>query len=155
MWTIVEKLISFTPQFLSWWLYSEEKTKKNIKINISAQEGTCEIICGESPTFKIWVEIHNGNVFSIDVDRILFEGNFGYSAQLYSDNLIGGLISSNTSDRFLLESYIEPSQLIKINNSKDDSLINYCEVKLILSNKYHKIRHKKSLERILCSVKNN
>lgn len=154
MWTIFEKILSFFPRFVSWWLYREKKTKSKIKVRIDAQEGCCDINCGEPPNFTLWVEISNGNSFPLDIDRIIFKGSFGHSAQLYVENLIGGVIASFGSERFILESYIEPSQVKKIKASEDGAGINYGEIKLVLSNKYYKMRYIEHFERIRCGVKN-
>lgn len=155
MWPIIEKLIVVLPKIINWWLYQEKRTIKNVKINISAQEGSCEIYCSELSTFTICFEILNNNPFGIDIDRIVIKGNYATgSAKLFAENMIGAKIGSNSSERFHVTGNIDSSQIKHIKAVPNDKSLVSCEIQIVMNNKYNKIRYREELERLMCKVIN-
>ena len=155
MWLIIEKLIVVLPKIISWWLYQEKRTLKNVIINVSAQEGSCEIYCSELSTFTICFEILNNNPFWIDIDRIVIKGNYATgTAKLFAENMIGAKIGSNSSERFNVTGDIDSSQIERIKAAPDDKSHVSCEIQIVMNNKYNKIRYRERLERLMCKVIN-
>lgn len=161
---IFKNLISYLPQLVNWWLYSPERTKKNIDVTIHNKEGYVEFDCDERmPFFRIIIEFKNNNPFPIEIDRIQINGWMPGAANhdvitecaiIKAFELMGGEIKKNQKMKFGLIGNIDNSNLTVINQAPDNATLNL-HVKAVIKNKYHYIRDfKTDLNRLMCKFTN-
>ena len=148
-------LVSHMPkQLVSWWLYSPKRTKENIEISISAQEGSVEVWCDkEQAKFSLWIQFNNNNPFPIEIDRSEAIGSF-CTARLKAINLFGMRLNKGESNSLHLEGKIDDINLNRVNESPENESIRI-ELRAIIINKYHNIRDFiYRFERLMCKFYN-
>ena len=81
--------------------YSPEKTKQNVDISISAQEGSVEIWCDKQQSrFNVILEFKNNNSFAVEVDRIETTGYLSNGASMKAFDLVGARLERNKKENF-------------------------------------------------------
>jgi len=135
--------------------YSPEKTKQNIEVSISAQEGSIEMWCDKYQSmFKVILEFKNNNPFSIEIDRVEISGYTYSGASVEAIELFGERIEAHKKARIFLKGKIDSANLEKINQASNDETLRL-EVKAIIVNKYHNIRdYKYHFDRLRCEYHN-
>ena len=151
---ILLKLISHLPKIISFWLYSPERTKRNVEVYVSAQEGSVEVWCDKCQSmFKVILEFRNNNPFPIEIDRVEMSG-YLHSASMKAIELFGAKIEANKKTNFFLEGKIDAANLEQINQVSNDETLRL-EVKAIIANKYHNIRDfRYHFDRLMCKYYN-
>lgn len=133
------ELVSHLPKLLSWWLYSAEKTKKNVAVSISARAGSVEVFCDKSQAkFSLWVEFKNNNAFPIEIDRAEASGIL-HAARLTAVNLFGMPLKKGELGTLHLEGRIDDINLELVNKAPENESVRI-ELCAIIVNKYHTIR---------------
>ena len=148
-------LVSHLPkQLVSWWLYSPKRTKENMEVSISAQEGSVEVWCNkEQAKFSLWIQFKNNNPFPIEIDRTEASGNL-YTANLKAINLFGGRLKKSESASLHLEGKIDDINLKQVNKSPENESLRL-ELKAVIVNKYHLIRDFRcQFDRLMCKFYN-
>lgn len=148
------KLFSHLPRIISFWLYSPERTKKNVEVFVSAQEGSVEVWCDKiQSNFSLWVEVKNNNPFPIEIDRAEASG-YLHNARLKALNLIGIRLKRGESKSLHLEGRIDLANLEQINQAPNDETLRL-EVRAVIINKYHNIRDfTHQFDRLMCRYYN-
>jgi hypothetical protein len=151
---IIFKLISHLPKFISFWLYSPERTKKHVEVSVSAQEGSVEIFCDKCQSkFRVILDFRNNNPFPIEIDRIEISGNIS-SASIKAMELFGAEIKPDKKQNFFLDGKIDPANLEQINKIPNDEALRL-EVKAIIVNKHYNIRDfRHHFDRLMCKYYN-
>jgi len=151
---ILLKLISHLPKIISFWLYSSERTKRNVEVYVSAQEGSVEVWCDKCQSmFKVILEFRNNNPFPIEIDRVGISG-YLHSASMKAIELFGAKIEANKKVNFFLEGKIDAANLEQINQASNDETLRL-EVRAIVINKYHHIRDfTYRADRLMCKFYN-
>ena len=147
-------LVSRLPKIFSWWLYSPERTVKNVEVFISAQEGSVEIWCDEAQaSFKVIPEFKNSNPFPIDIDRVEISGQL-QNASMKAFELLGAKLEKNKKVNLYLRGKLDESSLKQVNQAADDEPLRL-EVKAVIINKYHYIRDFTcNFDRLMCKFYN-
>jgi len=147
-------LVSHLPKIVSWWLYSPKRTKENIEISISAQEGSVEVWCDkEQAKFSLWIQFNNNNPFPIEIDRTEASGNL-YTARLKAINLFGRRLKKGESASLHLEGKIDDINLKQVNKSPENESLRL-DLKAVIVNKYHLIRDFRcQFDRLMCKFYN-
>lgn len=147
-------LVSHLPQILSWWLYSPERTKSNIGVFISAQQGTVEVWCDKCQSkFNVILEFENKNPFAIEIDRVEISARL-QNASMETVDLFGSRLETNKRAKLYLTGKLDESSLIQVNEAPDDEPL-HLVVKAVILNKYHKIRdYRHDFDRVMCKFYN-
>lgn len=148
-------LVSHMPkQLVSWWLYSPKRTKENMEVSISAQEGSVEVWCDkEQAKFSIYVQFKNNNPFFIEIDRAEALGSL-CTARLKAINLFGRRLKKGESASLHLEGKIDDINLKQVNKSPENESLRL-ELKAVIVNKYHLIRDFRcQFDRLMCKFYN-
>ena len=133
------ELVSHLPKLLSSWLYSAERTKKNVAVSISARAGSVEVLCDKAQArFSLCVEFTNNNAFPIEIDRAEAAGIL-HAARLTANNLFGMPLKKGESGVLRLEGRIDDINLELVNNVPENESLRI-EFRAIIVNKYHTIR---------------
>jgi hypothetical protein len=161
---IFKKIVAYLPQLFNWWLYSSERTKKNIDVTIHNTDGSVEFLCDElNAFFRITIEFKNNNPFSVEIDRIEIRGWIPYAVNngvisrivvVRAVELMGGRIKNNQKMNFSLMGDIDKSNLIVLNQAPDDAIL-YLHIKAVIKNKYYCIRDfSTDINRLMCKFIN-
>jgi hypothetical protein len=147
-------VISCLPKFVSWWLYSPKRTKRNTKVSISANEGSVEFYCDKyNAAFNIWLEFDNQNPFPIEIDRIELSGNV-HSASVKAFEFLGARIKEKKQYRFWLRGKFDEATLEQINAAPDNATLRL-EIRALILNKHYHIRDFTcSFDRLMCTFHN-
>ena len=147
-------LVSRLPKIFSWWLYSPERTVKNVEVFISAQEGSVEIWCDEAQaSFKVIPEFKNSNPFPIDIDRVEISGQL-HNASIKAFELLGAKLEKNKKVNLYPRGKLDESSLKRVNQAADDEALRL-EVRIVIINKYHYIRDFSChFDRLMCKFYN-
>ena len=156
---IFKEIVAYLPQLFNWWLYSSERTKKNIDVTIHNKEGSVEFYCNEQMHFfRITIEFKNNNPFPIEIDRIQINGwipiithdVINQAVFIKAFELMGGRIKKNQKMNFGLIGDIDSSNLNFLNQAPDDATLNL-HIKAVIKNKYYCIRDfSKDINRLMC-----
>jgi hypothetical protein len=135
--------------------YSPEKTKQNVEVSISAQEGSIEIWCDKYQSmFRIYLDFKNDNPFPIEIDRVEVSGNTYSSASVEAIELFGERIEAHKKARMFLKGKIDSANLEKINQATADETLRL-QVKAVIINKFYNIRdYTHSFDRLVCKYYN-
>lgn len=161
---ILKKIIAYLPQVFNWWLYSSERTKKNIDVTIHNKDGSVEFCCDEqNPYFRISIEFKNNNPFPIEIDRIrihgwmpgaLKNGAISEIALIKAFELMGGRIDKNQKRDFCFRDNLDDVNLKIVNEAPYDTILNL-HIKAVIINKYYYIRDfTTDLNRLMCKFVN-
>lgn len=147
-------LVSHLPKLLSWWLYSPERTKENVEIFISAQQGSVDIWCDKiQAKFSLWIKFKNNNPFPIEIDQTEASGNLN-TAHLKAINIFGRRFKKGESASLHLEGKIDDINLKRVNESPENESLRL-ELNAIIINKYHYIRDFRcQFDRLMCKFYN-
>jgi hypothetical protein len=147
-------LASHLPKLISGRLYSPERTKRNVEVIVSAQEGSVEVWCNKYQSkFRVILDFRNNNPFPIEIDRVEISG-YLHSASMKAIELFGAKIEAHKKVIFFLEGKIDAANLEQINQAPKDETLRL-EVKTIIVNKYHNIRdYIHHFERLVCKYYN-
>lgn len=147
-------LVSRLPKIFSWWLYSPERTVKNVEVFISAEEGTVEIWCDEAQaSFKVIPEFKNNNPFPIEIDRVEISGQLN-NASMRAFELLGAKLKKNKKVNLYLRGKLDKLSLKQVNQAANDEALRL-EVKAVIINKYHYIRDFScNFDRLMCKFYN-
>ena len=147
-------LVSRLPKLVSWWLYSPKRTKENVEVSISAQEGSVELWCDEcQSSFKVILEFKNNNPFPIEIDRVEISGHLK-NASMKAFELFGARLEKNKKVRLYLKGKLHESTLAQVNQAADDEPLRL-EIKSVIINKYHCIRDfTYRFDRLMCKFYN-
>ena len=148
------ELVSHLPKLLSWWLYSPEKTKRNVHVSVSARAGSVEVWCDKAQAkFSIWVEFKNNNAFPIEIDRAEASGTL-HAARLTATNLFGMPLKKGESGSLHLEGRIDDINLELANKAPENESVR-TELRAIIVNKYHTIRDfRVPFDNLMCKLIN-
>lgn len=145
-------IISYLPKLVNWWLYSPERTDRNVDVSISANESSIQIWCIQNE-FQVQVEFRNNNPFPIEVDRLTITGRY-YTADLVAAENFGTRIQPKQRSILIAKGKFDTTMEERIKQAKDDTTIRL-EIQALIINKCHRIRHfRRSFEYQLCRVTN-
>ncbi|MGD0077481.1 MAG: hypothetical protein ABSB91_02510 [Sedimentisphaerales bacterium] len=137
LYNLLSRLLSFFNRKKK---YSPEKTKQNIEVSISAQEGSIEMWCDKYQSmFRVYLEFSNNNPFPIEIDRVEVSGYTYSSASVEAINLFGEKIEAHKKYRILLKGKIDSANLEKINQAATDETLRL-DVRAVILNKFYNIR---------------
>lgn len=146
------QIISYLPRLVNWWLYSPERTDRNVDVSISANESSIQIWCVQNE-FQVQVEFRNNNPFPIEIDRLIIRGDY-YSAELIATENFGTRIRPKEKSILLAKGKFDTSMEARIKQAKDDTTISL-EVNALIINKCHRIRNfRRNFGNQLCRVIN-
>lgn len=148
------RLVSHLPKLVSWWLYSPKRTKENVEVFISAQEGSVQVWCDKCQScFKVILEFKNNNPFPIEIDRVEIYGQL-HIASMKAVELFGAKLEKNKKVNFYLRGKLDESTLAQVNQAPHDEGLRL-EVKAVIINKYHCIRDfRYQFDRLMCKFYN-
>ena len=147
-------LVSHLPKLLSWWLYLPKRTKENVEISVSAQEGSVELWCDKLQSrFNVILEFKNNNPFPIEIDRVEIYGQLN-NASMKAFELFGAKVRKNKKVNLYLRGKLDESSLAIVNQVSDNEALRL-EVKSVIINKYHYIRDfTYHFDRLMCKFYN-
>jgi hypothetical protein len=133
------RLVSHLPKLLSWWLYSPKRTKANVEVFISAQQGSVEVWCDKCQSkFNVMPEFENKNPFPIEIDRVEISAQL-HNASMKAVNIIGATLETNQRAKLYLTGKLDESSLIQVNEAPVDEPMSLV-VKAVIVNRHHYIR---------------
>ena len=145
-------IISYLPKLVNWWLYSPERTDRNVDVSISANESSIQIWCIQNE-FQVQVEFRNNNPFPIEIDRLMVKGHY-YTVTLTASEKFGIRIMPKKKDSLIAKGKFNVSTESQIKQAKDDTTIRL-EVHALIINKCHRIRDfRRHFDSQLCRVVN-
>src|SRR4030067_2958261 len=141
-------IISYLPKLFNWWLYSPERTDRNVDVSISANESSIQIWCIQNE-FQVQVEFRNNNPFPIEIDRLVVKGHY-YTVTLTASEKFGIRIMPKKKTNLIAKGKFNVSTESQIKQAKDDTTIRL-EVNALIINKCHRIRNfRRSFDSQLC-----
>jgi len=142
------------PKIVSFWLYSPERTKRNIDVIVSAEEGSVEVWCDKRQSkFTVTLGFRNNNPFPIEIDRVGISGYLsGVSMKAFE--LFGAKVEANKKVDLFLEGKIDAASLEQVNQVSNDDTLRVV-INSIVINKYYNIRDfKRHFDRLMCKYYN-